>query len=407
MDIVAIFYTVWLCLLFAVSRSNKARIWPVFLWFIVILIVLQYVVAVNLPPNLCPHFPWEDSEEYRKIQELAWLPSPTLRNHIGCMLLDFLVLMCTCRQMLVFRIEKQYEDIEFVGGSNKSVIDNINNLGSNEMSIPTHDFVTFTRNWLDIIKCAIFLGFFWFTLAVVFLAGTNRVNIFSIGYLIGSFIFLWQGAEFYLRPIQVILRWWGYLIGYNIIVITTKVFLHLPICGFLDDIKQWFQGICIIIKLMGIACTCKGADAAKGVIYEAQIDDNGLVWDCLCFIFLILQLRIFQSYYFCHIINESKASTILASRGAELIEALRRKQVKIQAQREKEILEKIKQKMDRIKATQQKLQPSLSTTKTHFGGKHKLRLICFFIFYFFKHPLKSNNGISTQNLCNQYVCMKI
>lgn len=43
-------------------------------------------------------------------------------------------------------------------------------------------------------------------------------------------------------------------------------------------------------------------------------EDVGLVWDCVCFAFLILQLRIFQSYYFCHIINESKASTILASR---------------------------------------------------------------------------------------------
>lgn len=30
------------------------------------------------------------------------------------------------------------------------------------------------------------------TLAIVFLAGANRINIFSVGYLIGSFIFLWQ-----------------------------------------------------------------------------------------------------------------------------------------------------------------------------------------------------------------------
>lgn len=101
---------------------------------------------------------------------------------------------------------------------------------------------------------------------------------------------------------------------------------------------------------------------------EVLKEDVGLVWDCVCFTFLILQLRIFQSYYFCHIINESKASTILASRGAELIEGLRRKQVKIQAQREEEILQKIKQKMDRIKANQQKLQPALSHPKTHSQG---------------------------------------
>lgn len=56
-------------------------------------------------------------------------------------------------------------------------------------------------------------------------------------------------------------------------------------------------------------------------------------------------------------------------RGAELIEGLRRKQVRIQATREEEILHKIKKKMDRIKANQQKLQPALTTPKTHFQGK--------------------------------------
>lgn len=115
-------------------------------------------------------------------------------------------------QRLVFRIEKQYDDdsTPFPGGSNKSVVDEINNMGKNPITT-SHDFVTLTRNWLDIIKCGLFLGFFWVTLAIVFLAGTNRVNIFSIGYLIGSFIFLWQGAEFYLRPINTIMKWLGSL----------------------------------------------------------------------------------------------------------------------------------------------------------------------------------------------------
>lgn len=56
-------------------------------------------------------------------------------------------------------------------------------------------------------------------------------------------------------------------------------------------------------------------------------------------------------------------------RGAELIESLRKKQVKIQAQREEEILQKIKQKMDRIKANQQKLQPAITSPKQHYQGK--------------------------------------
>lgn len=53
LDIIAFLYTGWLCLLFSVSRETKARIWPIFQWFIVAFILIQYVLAVNLPPFLC------------------------------------------------------------------------------------------------------------------------------------------------------------------------------------------------------------------------------------------------------------------------------------------------------------------------------------------------------------------
>lgn len=57
------------------------------------------------------------------------------------------------------------------------------------------------------IKRLVFLGMLWVSLAIMFLTGTNRVNLFSMGYLIGSFIFLWQGTDFYLRPKTTILLW--------------------------------------------------------------------------------------------------------------------------------------------------------------------------------------------------------
>lgn len=53
MDIIALIYAGWLCILFAVKRETKARIWPVFQWFIVVFIILQYVIVVNLPPFFC------------------------------------------------------------------------------------------------------------------------------------------------------------------------------------------------------------------------------------------------------------------------------------------------------------------------------------------------------------------
>lgn len=85
------------------------------------------------------------------------------------------------------------------------------------------------------------------------------------------------------------------------------------------------------------------------------VEDSGLFWDGVCFAFLIIQRRLFSSHYFCHVINEAKASLILASRGNELIEELRVKEMNQEAEREVQILQKIKMKMDRIKATQQRV----------------------------------------------------
>lgn len=93
--------------------------------------------------------------------------------------------------------------------------------------------------------------------------------------------------------------------------------------------------------------------------------------------------------------------------GAELIESLRRTQVKIQAKHEKEILEKIKQKMDRIKATQQKLQ---TTSVIHSRGKKRIETCFFFsaLFLklvsmktFFAQNFHSGRG---ENISNNFSC---
>lgn len=165
--------------------------------------------------------------------------------------------------MLVFRIEKQHENSEFPGGSNKSVVNEINELGSGEVPIQTHDFVSIQKNWLDVLKCIVFLCIFWITLAVVFLTGSSHINIYSVGYLIGSFIFLWQGGEFYLRPIHTILRWWLFLLAYNVIVITLKVTISLPVCIFYDFLEKNWSSFCFITKIFGIWCNKMSPNAVS------------------------------------------------------------------------------------------------------------------------------------------------
>ncbi|XP_052564946.1 piezo-type mechanosensitive ion channel component isoform X6 [Culex pipiens pallens] len=396
MDVFSCLYAVWVCVMFHMTRDSLRKMWRFLTWFTVSLIPLQYVIFIGLPPALCVDYPW-DIPFLDHFRIWAMLPENTeqFRSKAPKMVSDFLLLMFLCRQTLVFRIEARYNSCpdDFGGGSNKSVLDDIDKLGTVPFINPTPDFIAKVRNWLDISKRGIFLVFFWCTLAIVFLTGSSRVTLFSIGYLIGSFTFLWQGTDFYLRPIRAILKTWNMLIAYNVFVITTKTLLQMIGCLYLTTLTE---KNCWLVQLLGVSCL------SNPPVEEASTDplvlaptckvpysDSGLFWDGFCFAFLLVQRRIFSSHYFCHIINETKASTILASRGAELIEDLRIKDVKKEAERESQILQKIKMKMDRIKATQQKIlepvhdptthakeqdQASLRTARTHsmssYAGYH-------------------------------------
>lgn len=99
---------------------------------------------------------------------------------------------------------------------------------------------------------------------------------------------------------------------------------------------------------------------------ECLILGEGINWDVICFTMLILQKRIFNSYNFFHIVDDTKATAILASRGAELMEEMRQKTMKEQEETEKLVLEKIREKMERIKANQQKIQGDRTLSTNHY-----------------------------------------
>ena len=96
---------------------------------------------------------------------------------------------------------------------------------SQRISVP--DFFAFGDTILDSIKSMFFFCFFWITLAVVFLAGTTRVSLFALGYVLGCFLFLWNGNEFYLKPIDIIFRLWKTIIAYTSVVILIKAILQV------------------------------------------------------------------------------------------------------------------------------------------------------------------------------------
>lgn len=53
MDVIALIYSVWLCVLFGVTREKQKQIWPIFQWFIFALILIQYIAFIGIPPHFC------------------------------------------------------------------------------------------------------------------------------------------------------------------------------------------------------------------------------------------------------------------------------------------------------------------------------------------------------------------
>ncbi|XP_037284739.2 piezo type mechanosensitive ion channel component isoform X2 [Rhipicephalus microplus] len=376
LDVFALMTSLWLCAMFLLRRRNLARVWPFYVAYLCFVLPLQYLVVVGLPPGLCIEYPWWDPSK-KVIRETAlWLflpdyQDPPLARKI---LVDFVQLLFACCQLHVFFLESSHSSIAYEGGSNKEIYDKTGRyIGQTPNPIP--DFVTYTKSYLSMVKVFLFFSFYWITLAVMFLAGTNRVSLFAMGYVLGCFFFLWNGNEFYLKPMNVLLKMWNTLLAYNVVVIFIKCILQVVGCVFLDYLSMYS---CWMVQLFGIAClkrvqseplpgSSTGLPNAAVGSCRVPLDEAGLLWDGICLAFLLMQKRLFNSYYFHHLIIEILAQQQLASRGAEMIHEIQMKDVQEQRAAERDIMEKIKRKMDKIRANQHKVRAGeYVEPETHF-----------------------------------------
>ena len=67
---------------------------------------------------------------------------------------------------------------------------------------------------------------YWVTLFIMFITGTTRINLFSMGYVISVFVFMWYGQEFLLKPLRTIRRRWGDKKGLFIAVLHSLILFH-------------------------------------------------------------------------------------------------------------------------------------------------------------------------------------
>uniref|UniRef100_A0A3Q3FEP5 Piezo type mechanosensitive ion channel component 2 n=1 Tax=Labrus bergylta TaxID=56723 RepID=A0A3Q3FEP5_9LABR len=319
-------------------RKAIAEIWPKYCCFLACMMTVQYFVCIGIPPAACKDYPWRFPNSSTDSNVVKWLYVPDFltRPKPTFLIYDFMLLLCASMQRQVFDDENKAA-VRIMAGDNVEICRDLD-AASFSVHNPVPDFIH-CRSYLDMLKVIMFSYLFC---------------IFCMGYLVACFYFLLFGGDLLLKPIKKILHYWDFLIAYNVFVITMKNILSILACGYINVL---IVNNCWLIQLLSLACTIKDY---KINIKEAEDqcdlprNEAGIIWDSICFAFLLLQRRVFMSYYFLHVVADIRASQILASRGAELFQATIVKAVRARLEEERKSVEQLKRQMERIKVRQQK-----------------------------------------------------
>ncbi|CAG2248324.1 FAM38 [Mytilus edulis] len=509
-DVYSVIYAVILGILLVLSRRGNALIWPLITIILAVLLPLEFLICLGLPKGLCIEYPWSYIEIFER----------NLEN--GCICLTI-----TSHQELsnllwqVFRRESSEGD-SHPGGSNKDILEEVE--ASTPINVP--DFTGHAKSYLDVLKIGFFNYMYWVTLFIMFITGATRINLFSMGYVIAVFVFMWYGQEFLLLPLRVIRRRQAIYgpvlahtalrpdlpkpishiqyrlvlahtalrpdlpkpishIQYRLVLAHTALRPDLPKpishiqyrlvlahTALRPDLPKPISHIQYRLVLahttlqpdlpkpishiqyrlvlantalqpdlpkpishiqyrLGLAHTALQPDLPKPISHiqyrlvlantalqpdlpkpishiqyrlvlahtalrpdlpkpishiqyrlvlahtalrldlpkashifntgdcKVEEDDTGLAWDVICFTFLLLQMRIYNSHYFRHVVVMNQAQHNLASRGAELINQTLIESVLKQKEEERQVLDNIKKKMDAIKEKQKHVKKTL------------------------------------------------
>ncbi|XP_022529148.2 piezo-type mechanosensitive ion channel component 2 isoform X2 [Astyanax mexicanus] len=354
MDFCAMFHAFGLiAVLYQRRRKAIALVWPKYCCFLACMLTFQYLICIGIPPAACSDYPWRNPSSSMDSNVVKWLYLPDFRTKPNSLFLlyDFMLLLCASLQRRVFE-EEDDSAVRLLAGDNVEICRDLDAASFSQHN-PVPDFIH-CRSYLDMLKVIMFSYLFWFVLTIIFITGTTRISIFCMGYLVACFYFLLFGGELLLKPIKSILHYWDFLIAYNVFVITMKNILSIAACGY---IKALVTNHCWLIQLFSLACTIKGysrPEQQANKQCELPSDEAGIIWDSICFASLLLQRRVFMSYYFLHVVADIRSSQVLASRGAELFQATIVKAVKARIEEEKKSMDLLKRQMDRIKSRQQK-----------------------------------------------------
>nr|XP_019598222.1 PREDICTED: piezo-type mechanosensitive ion channel component 1 isoform X1 [Rhinolophus sinicus] len=355
MNFMVILHGCWLvAILTRRHRRAIAHLWPNYCLFLTLFLLYQYLLCLGIPPALCIDYPWRWSQAIPMNSALIkwlYLPdffrAPNSTNLIS----DFLLLLCASQQWQVFSAERT-EEWQHMAGVNTDHVEPVLREPN-----PVPNFIH-CRSYLDMLKVAVFRYLFWLVLVVVFVTGATRISVFGLGYLLACFYLLLFGTSLLQKDTRTRLVLWDCLILYNVTVIISKNMLSLLSCVFVEQMQSSF---CWVIQLFSLVCTVKGYYDPKDMLGKGRdqdcllpIEEAGILWDSVCFLFLLLQRRVFLSYYFLHVRAELEATAQLASRGFDLYNAANLKSIDFHRKAEEKSLAQLKRQMERIRAKQEK-----------------------------------------------------
>ncbi|XP_067928761.1 piezo-type mechanosensitive ion channel component 1-like [Watersipora subatra] len=370
-DVIGAIYVLLLAALLLLNmyrRMYVRRVWFLYLIILALLLPAQYLCALGIPPTLCLAYPWI-STLADNLRIWLYLPSYVYPPEVTLLFADSLQLLFVALQYRVFIAEAENgNEVVRVAGSNEEF-----DLKPPDRFKDMHDFTEEKRNFVDVIFATLFSYWFWLCLAMLFITGTQNINLYCFGYLLSCFYFFWHGLDFTTKSRRAIIRTWNIVLYYNFFVILMKTWLQILGCVFLDDLlveasktENSQSSVCYAPELFSIKCLNVQLQTDEEVCGVSK-KEAGLMWDILCFVALLIQRRIFLSTYFLLIMCEERSQSALSSRGASLLNDISAKKVvKQQNNYEKEMV-KIKKKLDRIRQRTLRLEGGASREDwTHF-----------------------------------------
>ncbi|KAK2489354.1 hypothetical protein MC885_003235 [Smutsia gigantea] len=366
MDFMVILHGCWLVAVLTRRRRRAiARLWPNYCLFLVLFLLCQYLLCLGIPPALCLDYPWRWSQAIPMNSTLIkWLYLPDFFRAPNStnLLSDFLLLLCASQQWLVFSAEHT-EEWQHMAGTNTDCLE----LPQGEPN-PVPNFMH-CRSYLDMLKVAVFRYLFWAVLVLVFITGASRISVFGLGYLLACFYLLLFGTTLLRKDTRARLLLWDCLILYNVTVIISKNMLSLLSCVFVEQMQSNF---CWVIQLFSLVCTVKGYYNPKEMLSKDKdcllpVEEAGILWDSVCFLFLLLQRRVFLSHYFLYVRAELQATALQASRGFDLYNAASLKSIDLHRKEEEKSLAQLKRQMERIRTKQEKHRVNRSRPQDPLG----------------------------------------